>query len=396
MKKYLLSAVFLTASFPFTAAAQTATVEAFDQPVELQLGGYMTWYGTYTNQKRTTLKQTGPASATPIGEYNNFDLMGDAEIYFSGSTTLRNDVKISVMIQLEAGTDSDTSDQTIDETYMMVDSKIGRIIAGNVKNVSNQMSVTSPNVSTLGVQETDFRRVLIAPAGFSYNKATYAVLDDISTKLSYITPTVSGFTAGISLMPGNKKKGKDADNLLIPSGGIKLFKYGADAAALFRHDFGSFDLEAGTSYTVYKPNLRANGEWAKEKNINEYGAGLNIGFGNWSVGGSYHYTNISRETAEFLNPYANVAKGNGWDAGVKFSAGPFAASANVFQSRADSLTVDGKKDIFSMYQLSAQYKILAGIDLFADLAYLDFKSASDERGLSNKGPAAAIGMNLNF
>lgn len=396
MKKYLLSAVFLTASFPFTAAAQTATVEAFDQPVELQLGGYMTWYGTYTNQKRTTLKQTGPASEMPIGEYNNFDLMGDAEIYFSGSTTLRNDVKISVMIQLEAGTDSDTSDQTIDETYMMVDSKIGRIIAGNVKNVSNQMSVTSPNVSTLGVQETDFRRVLIAPAGFSYNKATYAVLDDISTKLSYITPTVSGFTAGISLMPGNKKKGKDADNLLIPSGGIKLFKYGTDAAALFRHDFGSFDLEASTSYTVYKPNLRANGEWAKEKNINEYGAGLNIGFGNWSVGGSYHYTNISRETAEFLNPYANVAKGNSWDAGVKFSAGPFAASANVFQSRADSLTVDGKKDIFSMYQLSAQYKILAGIDLFADLAYLDFKSASDERGLSNKGPAAAIGMNLNF
>lgn len=169
------------------------------------------------------------------------------------------------MIQLEAGTDSDTSDHTIDETYMTVDSKIGRIIAGNVKNVSNQMSVTSPNVSTLGVQETDFRRVITVPAYFSYNKATYALLDDISTKLSYITPTVSGFTAGISLMPGNKKKGKDDDNLLIPSGGIKLFKYGADAAALFQHDFGSFDLEASTSYTVYKPNLRANGEWAKEK-----------------------------------------------------------------------------------------------------------------------------------
>lgn len=134
----------------------------------------------------------------------------------------------------------------------------------------------------------------------------------------------------------------------------------------------------------------------ERKNINEYGAGLNIGIGNWSVGGSYHYTNMSRKTAEFLNPYANVAKGSSWDAGVKFSAGPFAASANVFQSRADSLTVDGKKDIFSMYQLSAQYKILAGVDVFADLAYLDFKSASDERGLSNKGPAVAIGMNLNF
>lgn len=396
MKRYWLSAVFLTAAFPFAATAQTATVEAFDQPVELQLGGYMTWYGTYTNQKRTTLKQLTATSAMPIGEYNNFDVMGNAEIYFSGSTTLQNGVKIGAMIQLEAGTDSDTSDHTIDETYMTVDSKIGRLIVGNVKNVSNQMSVTSPNVSTLGVQETDFRRVVTVPAYFSYNKATYALLDDISTKISYITPTVSGFTAGISLMPGNKKKGKDDDNLLIPSGGIKLFKYGADATALFQHDFGSFDLETSASYTVYKPNLRANDEWAKEKNINEYGAGLNISFGNWSVGGSYHYTNMSRDTAEFLNPYANVAKGTSWDAGVKFSAGPFAASADVFQSRADSLTVEGKKDVFSMYQLSAQYKILAGIDVFADLAYLDFKSASDIRGLSNKGPAVAIGMNLNF
>lgn len=403
MKRYWLSAVFLTAAFPFAATAQTATVEAFDQPVELQLGGYMTWYGTYTNQKRTTLKQLSATSAMPIGEYNNFDVMGNAEIYFSGSTTLQNGVKIGAMIQLEAGTDSDTSDHTIDETYMTVDSKIGRLIVGNVKNVSNQMSVTSPNVSTLGVQETDFRRVVTVPAYFSYNKATYsynkatyALLDDISTKISYITPTVSGFTAGISLMPGNKKKGKDDDNLLIPSGGIKLFKYGADATALFQHDFGSFDLETSASYTVYKPNLRANDEWAKEKNINEYGAGLNISFGNWSVGGSYHYTNMSRDTAEFLNPYANVAKGTSWDAGVKFSAGPFAASADVFQSRADSLTVEGKKDVFSMYQLSAQYKILAGIDVFADLAYLDFKSASDIRGLSNKGPAVAIGMNLNF
>ncbi len=396
MKRYWLSAVFLTAAFPFAATAQTATVEAFDQPVELQLGGYMTWYGTYTNQKRTTLKQLSATSAMPIGEYNNFDVMGNAEIYFSGSTTLQNGVKIGAMIQLEAGTDSDTSDHTIDETYMTVDSKIGRLIVGNVKNVSNQMSVTSPNVSTLGVQETDFRRVVTVPAYFSYNKATYALLDDISTKISYITPTVSGFTAGISLMPGNKKKGKDDDNLLIPSGGIKLFKYGADATALFQHDFGSFDLETSASYTVYKPNLRANDEWAKEKNINEYGAGVNISFGNWSVGGSYHYTNMSRDTAEFLNPYANVAKGTSWDAGVKFSAGPFAASADVFQSRADSLTVEGKKDVFSMYQLSAQYKILAGIDVFADLAYLDFKSASDIRGLSNKGPAVAIGMNLNF
>lgn len=102
---------------------------------------------------------------------------------------------------------------------------------------------------------------------------------------------------------------------------------------------------------ILKPALRTPStnricvqtESGRKKKYQRIRRRLNIGIGNWSVGGSYHYTNMSRKTAEFLNPYANVAKGSSWDAGVKFSAGPFAASANVFQSRADSLTVDGKK-----------------------------------------------------
>ncbi len=408
MKKLLIASSFLISTFALTPpsqAQQTATVEVFDQPIELQLGGYMTWYTTYANQKKTTaILESDRVTLRPIGSYNNVDVMGDAEIYFSGSTTLRNGVKIGAMIQLEAGTDSDTSNHTIDETYMTVDSGIGRVIVGNVKNVSNQMSVTSPTVSTLGLQETDFRRLLVGPGNFAYNKATYALLDDISTKLSYITPTFSGFTFGISLMPGNKKKGKDSDDLLIPNDGIKLFRYGVDTTALFQHDFGKFNIEASASYTMYKPNLRANAPenpgmnlaFAEEKNINEYGAGLNIGFGNWSVGGSYHYTNLSEITGLFLNPYANVAKGSSWDFGVEYTAGPFGVSANVFQSRAESLLVNDKKDIYSVYLVSGQYKILAGVDAFIDIAYLDFDSASRNPAASNKGPAVAIGMNLNF
>ena len=395
MKKNFFSAALISATtvLSFPAFAQTkATAKPLDQPIELQLGGYMSWYGTYGNQRKTTTTNTGRT----IGEYNNFDLMGDGELYFSGKTTLKNDVKIGAMIQLKVGTDSDTNNHVIDETYMTVDSKIGRFIAGNVKNVSKQMSITAPSVSSLGVQETDFRRILIVPAGFAYNKATYALLDNISTKMSYITPTFSDLTLGVSIMPGNKAKGKDSNNLLIPDDGIKLFKFGVDAAALYKHDFDSFNLSASATYTIYRPNLHANANPAKEKDIKEYGGGLNIGIGNWTIGGSYHYTNMSKETAAFLNPRANVAKGAAWDAGVKFTAGPVETSANVFQSRAESLTVNGKKDIYTQYQLSGEYNIIKGVSAFADLGYMYFRSASNNRALSNKGPVAAIGMNLDF
>ena len=395
MKKYLLSAVFLSAAtvLSYPAFAETKeTTETFDQPIELQLGGYMTWYGTYGNQSKMTRTFTGRT----VSEYNNIDLMGNAEIYFSGKTTLENGLEIGAMVQLKAGTDSDTANHGIDETYMTLDSKIGRFIIGNVKNVSNQMSVTSPSASSIGVQETDFTRILVVPFGFAYNKATYALLDDISTKLSYITPTVSDWTFGVSLMPGNKTKGKDSNTLLIPDDGIKLFKYGADAAALYEHDFDQFRLSASATYTIYKPNLRANGDLNEEKNIKEYGAGVNVGFGNWTVGGSYHYTNMSRDTEAFMNPFANVARGAAWDAGVKYTAGPIEASVNILQSRAESLTVDGKKDVYTQYQLAGKYTIIKGVSAFANLGYMNFNSASDNRALSNKGPVAAVGMNLNF
>jgi predicted porin len=258
------------------------------------------------------------------------------------------------------------------------------------------MSVTAPSVSSVGEQETDFTRVIVVPAGFAYNKATYALLDDVSTKLSYVTPTVSDFTFGVSLMPGNKVKGKDADDLLIPDDGIKLFKYGADMAALYEHDFDGYNVSASATYTTYKPNLRANNILAEEKMIKEYGAGVNVGFGNWTIGGSYHYTNMSMDTAAFLNGRAYVARGAAWDIGVKYTAGPYEASATVLQSRANSINVNGKKDIYTQYQLSGKYKISKGIDAFMDLVYMNFDSASDIKALSNKGPAVAIGMNLNF
>ena len=395
MKKLFFSAALISATsvLSFPAFARTeASAESFDQRVELQLGGFMTWYGTYGNQRKTTTTNTGRT----VGEYNNFDLMGDAEIYFSGKATLENDVKIGVMIQLEAGTDSDTNNHVIDETYMTVDSKIGRVFAGNTKNVSKKMSIAAPTASSLGVQETDFRNIVIVPAGFAYNKATYALLDNISTKLSYITPTFSDLTFGVSLMPGNKRKGKDSDNLLIPDDGIKLFRYGADMAALYEHDFDGYNVSASATYTIYKPNLHANANPAKEKNIKEYGGGINVGFGNWTIGGSYHYTNMSMETAAFLNPRVNMAKGAAWDAGVKFKTGQVETGVNVFQSRAESLTVNGKKDIYTQYQLSGKYKIIKGISAFADLGYMYFRSASKNRDLSNKGPVVAMGMTLNF
>ena len=393
MKKLLLSAAIL----PLLAGQASAA-----PAVELELGGFMMFYGTYARQKKSAqvpMTLSFPpltAQTKAVGDYNAVDLMGDAEIYFTGSHTFDNGMKISAMVQLEAGTDSNTSNQVIDETYMTFDSKIGRIIAGNVKNASNMLAVRSPTASLMGFQETDFTRLIAVPALFAYNKATYATLDDISTKLSYITPEIGGFSFGISLMPGNKVKGKDADNLLIPKDGLKIFKRGVDATALYSHAFNGVKMDVSASFSSYTPNLKANGIAARESNLNEYGAGVAFAVEKWSFGGSYHFVNSGRFAAEAALAVQTMgAHGASWETGVKYENNAFAASANFMQSRADSFTANGKDD-YTQYQLSARYTFASGVDGFVDTAYLRFKSASADRALSNRGFAATAGVKLTF
>ncbi len=394
MKKQLIALAFL----PVLASPASAK-----PAIELETGGFMTFYGTYAKQKKQTEVLTAiniPAAAydsRPIGKYNEADLMGNAEVYFSGKHEFENGTVLGAMIQLEAGTDSDTSNNVVDETYMTFDSKIGRFIAGNVKNVSNMLAVRSRTVSTIGFQETDFKRMIVIPALFAYNKATYSTLDDISTKLSYISPEIAGFTFAVSAMPGNKTKGKDADNLLIPTDGMKIFKYGFDSVVKYSHDFDGLKMEIGATYSTYKPNLRANDLPEKEKNTNEYGGGILLSSDNWSFGGSYHYVNategagVMAAVTQSMGPHGWV-----WEIGATYAYGDFSASVNYMHSLADSFIDEGRKDKYDQYQIAGKYKIDTGVEAFADFAYLKYDAVRQDKGLSNKGFAAAVGVNLFF
>ncbi len=401
MKRTLLPfmAWLVLSSTAPAASAQEARKQpaAPSSPIQLELGGYMNWYGTYANQKRSTLVGfAGAGMDVPIGKYNSFDVMGSAEIYFSGSTVLDNGIKVGAMVQLRAGTDPDTDTNTIDQTYLTVDSGIGRIIVGNVKNVAYQMAVTSPNVSTVGVQETDFDRMIIMPVGFNYYNATYATFDDVSTKVSYITPTLAGFTAAVSLMPGNNTKGQDSNNLLFPiysNAKDRPFRSGFVGVALYQGDFGRFNLDASLSYASYKPNYIFSNPLTNTffrpgtKRLQEYAGGINVGMGNWTVGGSYRYVDAPLDMREY--------EGHVWDAGISYMFGPVETSVNYLQSRVNNEFQPGK-DQFSMYQVAGKYKLGAGVDTFVNIAYIEYDSADRARGRSNEGVAVATGMSLAF
>ena len=78
---------------------------------------------------------------------NSFDVQGESEIYFKGSTVLDNGMTVGVMVQLEAGAD-ENGDDTIDESYAYVSGKYGKLVLGSTDNAAYLMRATAPNAAS--------------------------------------------------------------------------------------------------------------------------------------------------------------------------------------------------------------------------------------------------------
>lgn len=399
MKKILLTAAVLTA---FT----TARAQAQTDPFEFKVTGFLTWYAGFSNQNDNVymagaksdqfpvLPAGDPAAgAYPLIGYDKASLITNAEVDFVGSYTFDENTKLSFFM----GLDIIREDVNIDLSYLMLDSAAGRFIVGNSKNVANMMAVKAPNVSTLGLQDTDYFNMVALPYGFAINPATYSIADNDTAKASYITPQMNGWTLGFTVMP--------SDSGLSPVDAFYVaqktrFEYGANAAVLFEHDFGSYQLSVGAHYSFTKPTFDGvawNTAGVEEKNIHQYGGGINVGFGNWSVGGSAMAVNTSDEIGQHMHIGGrSLAKGVAWDAGVSYTAGPFAVGLNVIQSRANSFFQEGKKDIYTLYLLSFNYKVIKGVEWFTETGYVDFNAAMREKYYSNNSPLFVTGVTIKF
>lgn len=366
-------------SFPTMAEEKTVFLDE-TVPVELSLGGYMRWYGTYANffdvENMPNLKH---------GRYNVFDVMGDGEIYFQGETTLDGDLKLGVMAQLKVGTEPD---KVFDEVYLTIESNIGRFQIGNVKNTAYQMSVESPTVSFMGVQESSYNRFGIFGALGKSAEATYATWDDISTKLNYISPSVNGLSIGLSLMPSNNSAGED--NTIFSNN--RVFQYGMSATALYQQRFGNEDewlLSASASYAHYKPRDSFSGT---HRPIRDISFGVNVGYGNITVGGS-----VKRELSPFntsvIGENFSNAQGYVYDAGVSYDNGLYGISMNYIGAKTRDTALNSENNTSDLVVAAAKYRIGAGVNLFMDVSYAQIDKASGEKA---KGIASAAGFDVVF
>ena len=362
MKKILLGSTALVAAGMMAAPAVQA-----EDPIQLGVGGYMEQYFGY--------------GSSDIDDRDHFDQKSDSEIIFSGSTTLDNGIQFGVNVQLEGnsqGLGSDPNGDTIDESYAFIEGDFGRILLGSENSAGYIMGVAAPNVG-IGINSGDQGDWVPASSDAGQFRAPLgatslenAAVND-ANRVTYFTPRFSGLQGGISYTPDN---GEDTN--AQPSENDD-YHDGLDVGVNFTDSFGGFDVAAFGRYGT------ASNDAPGGDDPTVFGAGINLGYAGFTVGGSYAQQDD-----------AGANEGQAWDVGASYATGPWGVSLTYFSGEAEGGSASGDEELQTI-EGAVSYALGPGIKVIGSVGYNDFDD--DDTGTaddSNDGYWIVTGIKLSF
>ena len=309
MKKQLLTTTAMVAAVTFAGTAIAA-----DRP-KLSLNG--------DSRKIIGVGENDSAFDNAAGERIGFDQHSDAEIHFRGSVTLDNGIRITTSTQLEGNTTS--GGDTIDENWMRISGGFGEVRLGSHDLAAQAMTTGylgawSTNVGlNVAFDTTDW---VSRPAGTTHFAGTVNRVDISSDAegVSYFTPRVSGFQAGISYMPSRRE---DTNNQ-------RELKAGADTDGIsvgvnFVKNMGGIGVGVAAGYAT------ANESTANLDDPELYAVGLRLDFQGFRVGLS---SMESEDQGTATNTAANGTKT--FEAGVRYTMGANMISATYVHTESTS------------------------------------------------------------
>lgn len=377
MKKNLL------ATSALVAAGVLATSGAFAEssPIQIKVGGYMEqWVGvaSFENSGETL---AGNAT-TRSSEANDFDTQMDAEIHFSGSTTLDNGLTFGVNVQLEAQTDPNARD-VIDEAYAFVRGSFGEILIGEENGAAYSMHY---GFGSFGVGVTMNSGDLSAwfPAPNSYQlSGTYQGfrhVDNDSQKVRYISPRFAGFQIGADYSPEGRQ---DSDSFPTELKNAGVVENVWSVAANYQGEFSGIGLGVSGGYQGVGDNNRGPGT---SNDMYNYGFGVYATFSGFRLSGSWTYEN---------EPTAAIDSRDVFGAGISYGDGPWVIGLDGAWGTQSYVAALPDTDMLSL-QLGGTYKLGPGVEARGSIYYADMTDGAGRAGNDWDGFAVVGGIRLVF
>ncbi len=319
-------------------------------------------------------------------------------IFVTGEGTLDNGIVAGATVKMRLGstwygsgsTNTDESNVHFDEAYGYLEGGFGRFEIGSAEGAAYKMHYTSPwFVPGNGVDSPNiFNANVSTPAGLYVGvtparTSTYALMTEDANKVSYFTPRIVGFQLGASFTPDvglNDPQNNGFGSFVKNDGTINT---AVDLALNYSGDFAGFTIGADGFYSWGQVD-DATGVSA-DANPKEWGAGLNLGYAGFTLGGAYYRSldlgaNAHGGQANGRNSNARASaytgdKNETWTAGLSYGTGPWTVGVAYLTSKEKSrdAIVDGGKNNF--WQVGGGYQLGAGVSLGLDLQLIRQKSS---------------------
>jgi hypothetical protein len=389
MKKLLLSSAAVCGLVMAAAPAHAQ--------VELDIGGYFKGYGAYVDQDEdSTTDFDAGEPGVQAGEVNDFDMIRDTEIHFTGETTLDNGLTVGAHFE----TDADGGDSLdVDESYAYFTGNWGRVNLGDEDGAAYLLQVAAPsadeNIDGIRqfVQPVNYSR--LANLGVTSFEAEFDYDQDVSgkdSKLTYMTPIFSGFQAGASFTPDT---GGAADDLEGIGADNEIGEFGAtyEIGARYEGQFDMVGVIVGAGYSMSE--LEAEDATPAVGDVTDdraaWNVGLDLNIGAFGIGAAYTEDDLGEEALA-------VGTGDGEETfvvGVDYTTGPFKLGASYF-NQDYSLGTDGLET--DRYSGGVTYTYGPGMTFRGSVGYIEHDASVNLFGTDDETDATyvTVGTQINF
>ncbi|WP_448205189.1 porin [Azospirillum sp. sgz302134] len=280
---------------------------------------------------------------------------------------------------------------TGDRAFIFANGGFGTIQAGVINGLSDEYGIIGPNVEGIaggpdnntvyflnGANTVNGNALLDLLPSTTNNFRAFAS-GDAGTKIIYLTPTFSGFQAGVSYMPRTGDVNQSV-NRRKNNGGYGVFQDVVEFGGLYKNEFGSVAVEASAFYQLGQSVNVAGTDF---KDLSSVHAGANIGYAGFKFGGSYAYSGDSG----YDKALTAKEKQEVWIVGAQYTTGPFVLAVDYLNSRGNDNVngvLPGRADI---WQGGVTYTVAPGLTTGLEYSYVNYDSKA--------APALTGGANLD-
>jgi predicted porin len=358
--------------------------------IKLSLGGYL------NTAVLVNIEGNNSGSNGHLGDnrYND-GVFADGNIIFKGQTTLDNGITVGARFDLYA---EQKSGNQWKRAYGFFQGGFGELRLGASDGALQTLCVTpvggTSNFGAFSQNQVINNAFSGYSAGVCNGVASFrGAHGDRAQGITYLTPNFGGFQLGLSWKPSADKKGADDGVADFHSGMPKVVdgeqRDVIDVAVNYTRDFSGWGIAWSGAASIAAS--QGGSDYPKDNKAQQYQTGLNLTFGNFSVGGAFEYYKNY-----LVSENAGGVAVNGQDAwvaggGIAYTIDAWTIGAQYSHAKYEGLTEAGKDRNINTVALTGKYAMGPGINLDGTLQY---NWADGDKGDQAHGGYDSFGIGL--